>query len=111
MDATYCGRRGAAIAHGSARLTSDVDIVYSRHAENIRNLVAALQNHQPYLRGAPPDLPFRWDEQTVKNGLNFTLTTSLDDLGLLGEVTGGGSYEELPLFRGDRRNLYRIPLP
>jgi predicted nucleotidyltransferase len=86
---------GAAIAHGSARLTSDVDVVYSRDAENIRKLVDALQNHQPYLRGAPPGLPFRWDEQTIKNGLNFTLKTTLGDLDLLGEVTGGGSYEEL----------------
>src|SRR5437762_5456631 len=79
---------GAAIAHGSARLTSDVDVVYSRDAENIRNLAAALQNYQPYLRGAPPDLPFRLDEQTIKNGLNFTLKTTLGDLDLLGEVTG-----------------------
>ena len=86
---------GAAIAHGSARLTSDVDLVYARDAENIRNLTDALQPHQPYLRGAPPDLPFHWHEPTIKAGLNFTLKTTLGDLDLLGEVTGGGSYEEL----------------
>ena len=86
---------GAAIAHGLARLTYDVDVVYARAADNIRNLVAALQDHQPYLRGAPPGLPFRWDEQTIQAGLNFTLTTALGDLDLLGEVTGGGSYEDL----------------
>lgn len=28
-------------------------------------------------------------------GLNFTLTTDVGDLDLLGEVTGGGGYEEL----------------
>jgi hypothetical protein len=64
---------GAAIAHGSARLTSDVAVVYSREPQNIRNLAAALQNYAPYLRGAPPGLPFYWDENTIKNGLNFTL--------------------------------------
>ena len=86
---------GAAIAHGLARLTYDVDVVYARDPQNIRNLCAALQNHNPYLRGAPPGLPFSFDEQTVKSGLNFTLTTSLGDLDLLREVTGGGRYEDL----------------
>ena len=86
---------GAAIAHGSARLTSDVDVVYSRDPDNVRNLVAALKDYEPYLRGAPPGLPFHWDEPTIKSGLNFTLRTTLGDLDLLGEVTGGGSYEAL----------------
>lgn len=86
---------GAAIAQGLARTTYDVDVVYARDEENLRNLVAALQSHQPYLRGAPPGLPFRWDERTIRAGLNFTLTTTLGDLDLLGEVSGGGSYEQL----------------
>src|SRR6266849_8600899 len=86
---------GAGIAYGLARLTYDVDVVYSREPENIRNLAAALQEHQPYLRGAPAGLPFRWDEQTIQAGLNFTLTTTAGDLDLLGEIVGGGSYEDL----------------
>jgi predicted nucleotidyltransferase len=32
---------------------------------------------------------------TLRNGLNFTLTTSLGDLDLLGEVVGGGNYGAL----------------
>jgi hypothetical protein len=56
---------GAAIAHGLARATYDIDIVYARDPENIRHVVAALQPHQPYLRGVPPGLPFRWDDRTV----------------------------------------------
>lgn len=51
----------AGMAHGAARATYDIDVVYARDAENIRRLVAALQPHQPYLRGAPPGLPFSWD--------------------------------------------------
>jgi predicted nucleotidyltransferase len=86
---------GAATAHGSARITYDVDVVYARDPENLRSLVAALQPYQPYLRGAPPGLPFRWDERTLLAGLNFTLTTTVGDLDLLGEVAGGGSYEKL----------------
>jgi predicted nucleotidyltransferase len=85
----------AAVAHGSARLTQDVDIVYSRTPENLRRLVAALASHSPYLRGAPRGLPFRWDEATLHRGLNFTLTTAVGDIDLLGEITGGGNYEAI----------------
>jgi hypothetical protein len=50
---------GAALALGSARLTYDVDVVYARDPENLRRLAGTLQPYQPYLRGAPPGLPFR----------------------------------------------------
>jgi predicted nucleotidyltransferase len=85
----------AAIVHGAARTTNDIDVVYARDRDNLLNLVTALTSHQPYLRGAPPGLPFKWDERTIQAGLNFTLTTTLGDLDLLGEVVGGGTYEEL----------------
>jgi predicted nucleotidyltransferase len=85
----------AATVHGSARLTQDVDVVYSREPQNLTRLVAALGPIQPYLRGAPPDLPFRWDDETLAKGLNFTLSTKLGDLDLLGEIAGGGTFEEL----------------
>jgi predicted nucleotidyltransferase len=85
----------AAIAHGSARHTVDLDIVYQRSAANLDRLVAALAALQPYLRGAPPGLPFRWERATLARGLNFTLTTSIGNLDILGEITGGGTYEDL----------------
>jgi predicted nucleotidyltransferase len=85
----------AAAAHGSARSTLDLDVVYARHPENVRRLVHALSPHKPYLRGAPPGLPFMFDEETILHGLNFTLTTDIGDLDLLGEVVGGGTYAEL----------------
>jgi predicted nucleotidyltransferase len=85
----------AALIHGVARSTNDVDVVYARDADNIRRLADALRPWKPYLRGAPPGLPFRWDEPTIRAGLNFTLTTQHGDLDLLGEVAGGGTYEEL----------------
>lgn len=85
----------AATAHGSARLTQDLDLVYRRTPENIARLVVAIAPYQPYLRRAPPGLPFRFDDATIQRGLNFTLTTTLGDVDLLGEITGGGSYEDL----------------
>lgn len=85
----------AAIIHGNARSTNDVDLVYARGPDNVRRLVEALRPWNPYLRGVPPGLPFRWDEATVHAGLNFTLTTDHGDIDLLGEVSGGGTYEQL----------------
>ncbi len=87
----------AATLHGSARLTQDVDIVYSRDADNLGRVARALAPLEPYLRGAPPGLPFQLDEQTLAGGLNFTLTTSAGDLDLLGEIAGGGGYDDLIL--------------
>ena len=85
----------AATIHGSARLTQDLDIVYARTPESVARLAAALTPYSPYLRGAPPGLPFRWDAGTIRRGLNFTLTTTLGDLDLLGEIVGGGGYADL----------------
>jgi len=85
----------AATAHGSARLTSDLDIVYARPRDNIVRLVEALRAFEPYPRGAPAGLPFRFDEETIRAGLNFTFTTTAGDLDVLGEIGGGGRYEQL----------------
>jgi hypothetical protein len=76
-------------------LTQDLDVVYRRTDDNVTRLASALAPLAPYLRGAPPGLPFRFDDATIRSGLNFTLTTSLGDLDLLGEIAGGGDYEAL----------------
>jgi len=85
----------AAIAHGSARLTQDLEIVYERSAANLDKLVSALADNQPYLRGVPRGLPFSWSRVTLAAGLNFILVTSLGDVDLLGEIPGGGGYGDL----------------
>ncbi|SRR6266403_376464 len=85
----------AAILHGSARVTFDVDLLYSRTHDNIDRLAAALAPHGPYLRDAPERLPFSWDAKTIRSGLNFTLTTDLGDVDLFGEVSGGETYQDL----------------
>lgn len=85
----------AATVHGSARHTRDIDVVYARDDGNVGRLVTAIAPYVPYLRGAPAGLPFRWDAPTIKAGLNFTLTTSAGDIDFLGEVVGGGRYEDL----------------
>ena len=85
----------AATAHGSARLTLDLDVVYARDEANLRRLAAALGPQEPYLRGVQPGLPFVLDEATLRAGLNFTLVSKLGDLDLLGEIVGGGGFDDL----------------
>lgn len=85
----------AATLHGAARATYDVDVVYARNPDNLQRLVDAFAGKHPYLRGAPEGLPFQWDAETLARGLNFTLKTDVGDVDILGEVTGGGSYEDL----------------
>jgi hypothetical protein len=83
----------AATLHGSARLTNDLDIAYERTPQNIERLAAALSPFQPYLRGAPAGLPFRFDSATIVRGLNFTLRTDAGDVDVLGEVMGVGGFD------------------
>jgi hypothetical protein len=85
----------AAAAHGSARSTQDIDVVYRRGEDNLHALLAAIGPLNPTLRGAPAGLPFHFDLNTLTAGLNFTLTTTSGWLNLAGEITGGGTYETL----------------
>ena len=85
----------AMIAQGSAHITFDLDICHSRTPKNIAALAAALAPLHPYLRGAPPGLPFFFDVPTITAGLNFTLLTDLGDIDVLGDVSGIGNYDKV----------------
>lgn len=85
----------ALIARGAPRTTEDIDLCYARDELNLTRLATALAPLQPYLRGAPPGLPFNLDAATLKAGLNFTLMTTAGDVDLLGELSGLGGYEQV----------------
>ena len=87
---------GAAMQmQGSAHLTEDLHFCYARSAKNLERLARAMAPHHPRLRGAPENLPFRFDAATIKRGLNFALMTDLGAVDFLGEVAGVGGYEEV----------------
>ncbi len=88
----------AAVLQGSAYVTADFDLCYSRAKENLERLAKALAPFHPSLRGAPKNLPFQLDTASLRSGLNFTLSTDLGDLDILGEVTGLGGYNEALAF-------------
>jgi predicted nucleotidyltransferase len=85
----------AATAHGSARLTHDLDLLYARDRPNLERLARAIAPHRPYPRGVPPGLGFQLDSATLAGGLNFALTTRMGDLDLHGEIPGWGGYQAL----------------
>jgi hypothetical protein len=60
-------------AHGAARLTYDLEVVYRRSDDDMLRMENALTAHRPYLRGAPEGLLLVWDTAPIRRGLNFTL--------------------------------------
>jgi hypothetical protein len=82
-------------AHGSSYGTYDLDIAYARDPENLERIADALRRLKATLRGAPPDVPFLLDAKTLAAGANFTFTTSLGSIDLLGDPAGAPAYEEL----------------
>jgi predicted nucleotidyltransferase len=85
----------AAALLGSPVPTFDVDLCYRRTPDNLRRLAEALRELHPTLRGAPPDLPFRLDAESLALGANFTFNTDLGPLDLLGWVEPFGPFESL----------------
>ena len=80
-------------AHGSAHATQNLELCYRRAPDNLERLVQALAPLKPRLRveGEPEGLPFLWDAETLRRGLNFTLLTHHGDVDLLGWARYPGS--------------------
>lgn len=85
----------SAIWHGSARVTLDLAIFYSRVPANLKRVVAALAPFHPKPRGFPAGLPFIWDEAMLRNSSVLTLDTDLGEIDLLAEVAGLGGWNEV----------------
>ncbi len=80
---------------GSPTLTSDVDICYERSGENLERLAAALVELEAKLRGVDEDVPFLLDAESLERGQNFTFTTSMGALDVIGLPAGVRDFEEL----------------
>jgi hypothetical protein len=82
-------------AHGSAYGTFDIDLAYSRERENLERITSVLRSLDAKLRGAPPDVPFQLDADTLEEGGNFTFTTRLGSVDILAYPAGAPPYERL----------------
>lgn len=84
---------GVAITlHASAYVTEDLDLCYSRREANLVRVASALKEFKPRERGLLNDKPFRFDEQTLRDRANFSLSTTIGDIDLRAEVSGVGDY-------------------
>ncbi len=94
----------AVIAHGSARITRDLDICYATDRANLEVLGAALLELRARLRGLPEDVPFVPDGHTLRRTTILTLDTDHGWIDLLAAPSGAPPYGEL------RRRAERVTL-
>ena len=85
----------AARAHGSARITEDLDVCYDPSPENCRRLTSLLQRWHGYPREVEQGLPFIMDAKTLAISPILTLTTDQGALDLFDSVPGIGSYHDV----------------
>jgi predicted nucleotidyltransferase len=94
----------AAVLHGSARNTFDLDICFATDDANLAALGDVLTVLDARLKGVDEDLPFVPDRRTLRQIGVLTLVTSLGELDVLTRPTGAPAYQEL------RRNADRYDL-
>jgi hypothetical protein len=85
----------AGSAHGSAYVTADLDVVYRQDRRNVERLARVLIDLNAVLRGAPPDVPFLLDAETIRAGANFTFETEFGSFDVLAYAEGAPPYDEL----------------
>ena len=90
----------AAILHGDAGVTMDIDIAPAYNSENLDRLARALRGLRARIRaeGAPDGLPFDCSAEFLRNlgpdGI-LNLTTRYGDIDLAFTPSGTGGFEDL----------------
>lgn len=82
----------AAVVHGSAQLTYDLDVCFSTEPDNLRRLGAALVALDARLRGVAEDVPFVPDDRTLRHVQGLTLDTPLGPFDVLASPSGSPGY-------------------
>lgn len=85
----------AAIAHGSARHTNDLDVSYSPDPANLERLGRALVGLEARLRGVAEEVPFVPDARALHQVQLLTLDTREGPLDLLAAPGGGPGWAQL----------------
>jgi hypothetical protein len=85
----------AAVVHGSAAITRDLDITYAGDADNLERLGRALMGLNARLRGVTDDVPFVPDGRTLRRTRILTLDTPDGAIDLLAHPEGSPGYERL----------------
>lgn len=82
----------AAVAHGSNRVTVDLDVCYDTSPENRERLAGVLARWHAYPREVEPGLPFAMDARTLESMEVLTLTSDAGPIDLFQRVSGVGDY-------------------
>ncbi len=85
----------AAVLHGSARATFDLDLCFATDKENLEALGEVLIELDGRLRGVGDDVPFTPDAATLRRVRVLTLETSAGDLDVLASPAGAPRYATL----------------
>lgn len=85
----------AAVFHGSAIVTQDIDICLQFTPANTPKLIKALQDFDPCFRMSPMRKELPLDEVELQRFKNLYLNTTAGQLDILSEVDGIGDYDEV----------------
>ena len=85
----------AAVVHGSARITQDLDVCYATDAANLEALGRALLDMRARLFGVDEDVPFTPDSATLRRVELLTLETDLGKLDLMTHPSGAPPYASM----------------
>ena len=85
----------AAVVHGSAAITRDLDITYATDEDNLERLGRAMVILGARLRGVTDDVPFVPDGRTLRRTRILTLATPDGSIDLLAQPDGSPSYVRL----------------
>ena len=99
----------AVLMQGGKYFTEDLDIAFERTRDNAKRIASALRQFEPRPRGFPPDVPFIFDEQAILLSQVLTLSTTIGDIDLLGEVSGIGTFREI-VAQADDADYMGIPI-
>ena len=85
----------AAMSHGSAYPSFDLGVTHARDRANLERFAHALRDLSATLRGAPPDVPFQLDAESLEAGAHFTFVTRFGAFDVLDRPDGAPAYAEL----------------
>lgn len=94
----------AAVLHGSAQNTFDLDICYATDQGNLTALGEALLELRSKLKGIDDEVPFVPDGRTLRRTEMLTMETAAGELDILARPVGSAGYESLRR-RADRFDL------
>jgi len=99
----------AALLHGSAQLTTDLDITYATDETNLEVLGEVLISLGARLRGVDDDVPFVPDGRTLRHTQILCLQTDAGILDVLAGPDGAPPYATLRT-RAERHRIGELPV-